>query len=132
MPIPFVGCWMWLRSFGSHGYGNASKPGVGIVVAHRLSYEAFRGPIPLGYLVQHSCDNRWCVNPDHLSLGTDATNAADKQAKGRASKKLSPELVREIRERIALGHVMLRIARDYGVHPRMILNIRDGKAWSHI
>lgn len=86
IPVPFVGCWMWLRSFGSHGYGNACKPGVGVTVAHRVSFEAFNGPIPDGMLVQHSCDNRWCVNPNHLSLGTDATNALDKQLKGSRGK----------------------------------------------
>jgi hypothetical protein len=49
----------------------------------------FVGDIPTGALIQHSCDNRWCVNPQHLSIGTDATNAEDKRLKGRAAKKLS-------------------------------------------
>lgn len=87
-PIPHVGCWLWLKSIGTHGYGQAGFRRK-VTVAHRVSYIAFVGPIPRGVLVQHSCDNRWCVNPDHLSLGTDATNAEDKRRKGRACKKLS-------------------------------------------
>lgn len=132
MPIPFAGCWMWMKSIGSHGYGQATLPDKRVTVAHRVSFEAFKGPIPAGKLIQHSCDSRWCVNPDHLSIGTDKTNAIDKQIKGRASKKLSPESVLAIRGRLALGHAMLKIARDFDVHPRLIANIRDGKSWSHV
>lgn len=92
IPIPFAGCWMWLRSFHNGGYGQQWF-GVGqdrrLYLVHRLSFEAFKGPIPAGMLIQHSCDNRWCCNPEHLSLGTDATNARDALLKGRTA---SPEL----------------------------------------
>ncbi len=84
------GCWRWILSIGSHGYGQASTRKQRVTTAHRVAYEAFIGPIPPGMLVQHSCDNKQCVNPEHLSLGTDATNAEDKRRKGRAAKKLSP------------------------------------------
>lgn len=86
IPIPFVGCWMWLFSVGSHGYGQAKHPQYrdnALTTAHRIAYEAFNGPIPKHFLVQHKCDQRWCVNPDHLELGTDKTNCADKERKGR-------------------------------------------------
>ncbi|MBA3843622.1 MAG: HNH endonuclease [Actinobacteria bacterium] len=132
MPIPFCGCWMWLRSIGSHGYGNAKVPGANGTVAHRVSYRAFKGPIPKGMLVQHSCDQKWCVNPDHLSLGTDATNAVDKQIKGRAAKKLRPADVHQIRELLDTGMPMLRIARRFGVDPALIPRIRDGHVWRHL
>ncbi len=89
IPEPNTGCWIWLLSLGSHGYGNATAPWAKnkhrVEVAHRVSYTAFKGPIPTGMLIQHSCDNKWCVNPDHLSVGTALTNCLDKIRKGRGN-----------------------------------------------
>lgn len=56
IPIPFVGCWMWLLSCGNHGYGNVSRTITGTGksgTAHRLSYEAFKGPIPYRDVIEH-------------------------------------------------------------------------------
>ncbi len=134
IPVPFVGCWMWLLSFGSHGYGNASMPGTRATTAQRVSYVAFKGEIPDGMLVQHSCDNKWCVNPDHLSLGTDKTNSDDKHRKGRAnlagrafgphpSRKLTLEQAAAVR---ATTEPPTRTARRFGVDLRVIQNIKRG------
>lgn len=61
------GCWVWLRSRTSAGYGTAWDPASKrLVTAHRLYYEQARGPIPDGEHIDHLCRNRLCVNPDHL------------------------------------------------------------------
>lgn len=132
IPVPFVGCWLWLLSFGSHGYGQASTVSERVTTAHRVSYEAFHGLIPPGMLVQHSCDNKWCVNPEHLSLGTDATNARDKQHKGRAAKKLLPGDVLRIRSSVSAGEAKRAVARRFGVSQRSVQRICDGHVWRHV
>lgn len=125
------GCREWLLSVGSHGYGNAFWQGRSIN-AHRLSYKAFHGPIPAGMLVQHSCDNRRCVLPDHLSLGTDATNAEDKAKKGRASRKLTADAVAAMRARRAAGDAIRAIARDFDVNQRLVQKIVRRAIWRHV
>lgn len=78
------GCWEWQGSINTTGYGQIYLgAGRRRSVTHRVSYELAKGPIPDGLVVMHSCDNPRCVNPDHLSVGTHADNAADRDAKGR-------------------------------------------------
>lgn len=130
IPVPFVGCWLWLLSFGSHGYGNAKLPNEPGTVAHRVSYRAFKGPIPEGMLIEHACDNKWCVNPDHLSLGTNQSNSNDKHRKGRhgldqracGGKKLSASAVEEIRS----GGTIRALAKRFGVSEKAVWNARHG------
>lgn len=75
-----AGCWEWRKHTDRYGIirvaGKSKK-------AHRVSWEAFNGPIPDGLNVLHKCDNTRCINPDHLFLGTQADNVADCKAKGR-------------------------------------------------
>lgn len=75
-------CWEWTASIGSHGYGQLTYLQQKYT-AHRLSWELHRGPIPDGLFVLHKCDNRRCVKPDHLFLGTQRENLEDMTRKGR-------------------------------------------------
>lgn len=73
MPEPNTGCWLWLQSTGSHGYGQTFMNGK-VTVAHRVSYEAYKGKIPIDLVIDHKCRNRICINPEHLEPVTDAEN----------------------------------------------------------
>jgi hypothetical protein len=77
------GCWLWMAHRNPWGYGRfhytRNKP----ILAHRAAWRIFRGEIPPGLLVCHSCDNPACVKPDHLWLGTNLDNQRDSKRKGR-------------------------------------------------
>jgi hypothetical protein len=74
-------CWEWGRAK-SVGYGSLVFNGKK-ASAHRVAYESVNGPIKNGLHVLHSCDNRACCNPTHLSLGTNKDNIIDSVRKGR-------------------------------------------------
>ncbi len=83
------GCWLWKgATFKNGGYGRIIIKGKHYR-AHRLSYELFKVP-PGDMKVCHTCDVTRCVNPDHLWLGTDTENIADRDAKGRTARGAAP------------------------------------------
>lgn len=84
-PEPNTGCWLWCGTVNSDGYGQLRMAGR-TTGAHRLSYEAFVGPVGPGLCVCHKCDVPCCANPDHLFLGTHADNAQDRSRKGRTAR----------------------------------------------
>lgn len=94
------------------------------MAAHRASYEFFKGEIPVGMNVCHSCDNIICVNPDHLWLGTQLENMQDMIRKGRRASakgknnpncKLSKSDVEAIRDSRRRGDPVRAIAGEFGV-----------------
>jgi hypothetical protein len=123
--------------------------------AHRVSWEMHYGPIPPGLFVLHKCDNRACVRPDHLFLGTHQDNMRDMVAKGRAAAgathgfalrperaargervtlaKLTAAQVLTIRARYAAGGVRhLDLAQQYGVSEYAVWAILHRRTWRHI
>lgn len=119
-----VGCWEWMGAR-AKGYGSLHLNGRH-VMAHRISWELARGPIPEGLNVLHKCDNPPCIRPSHLFLGTQAVNAWDMVLKGRAKRtplrgiahpraKLTDEQVAEMRRLSAAGVSAAELGRRYGV-----------------
>jgi hypothetical protein len=72
----YTQCWEWIGSL-KDGYGILEKRGWGEKFAHRFVYQIYKGSIPVGLVVRHLCHNRRCVNPDHLTTGTNLDNIND-------------------------------------------------------
>lgn len=150
------GCWPWIGEKSASGYGiiRASYTNGKALRAHRVSWELHYGPIPHGLFVCHKCDNRPCVRPDHLFLGTAADNARDMAQKGRSTlgdrnpariykermprgeghfmAKLTEDDVRAIRNRHAAGEKVRQLADEYHVCRQGIEAIIKRKNWKHV
>ena len=117
------------------GYGRKWRKGK-MHQAHRLAYIDAYGSIPKGMCVCHTCDNRSCVNPDHLFLGTPKDNMDDKVSKERQARgitngmhKLTELQVLEIRKD---PRSLRAIAEDYDMDHTTIGDIKKRKIWKHI
>lgn len=131
-------CWEWTASVTgskknpSKDYG-AFKLNGSRRKAHKVSYVNYCGNVPDGLCVCHKCDNTHCVRPDHLFLGTNADNMADKVRKGRQYSKLTQEQVLEIRKLYATGNYTQRQLADmFNVDQTLISQIVNRKIWKHI
>lgn len=150
-PEPNTGCWLWARVWvDADGYGMLKHEGR-VWRAHRLAWHLTRGPIG-DLCVLHHCDTPACINPDHLFLGTNVDNTADRHRKGRDAKgdrngsrlhpetrprgeanpkaKLTAAKVVELRAAYASGVCQADLARRYGVRPNAVRQIILGRHWS--
>lgn len=126
-PEPNTGCWLWAGSVYRQGYGKIKKKyNHGFCKAHRLSYFFHYGEFDRSLFVLHNCDNTYCVNPDHLRLGTIQDNNKDMILRNRRPKsfklkkfrkgnnrKLDEIQVRTIRSCFASGTITQRALAVY-------------------
>lgn len=79
-------CWLWEGAIGTHGYGmiGLGRRSDGADVVHRVAYREFRGPIPDGLHIDHVCNVRLCVNPEHLEAVTKSENDRRRDERRRA------------------------------------------------
>lgn len=137
-------CWEWTGFTKWNGYGEVCIH-YKKYTAHRIAWVIAKGGIPDGMVVCHTCDNRKCVNPNHLFLGTQADNLADMRSKGRyrppnrrtgvdhPMAKLTNKDVLEIRDKYKPFQVTSRmLAEEYGVSITQIKYIIQRKYWNHI
>jgi HNH endonuclease len=125
-------CWNWTAGVKHNGYGIFHVPWTGKfgrnVQAHRFIFEMCFGPIPEGMCVCHRCDNRRCVNPSHLFLGSPKDNTQDSLHKGRFGR-LKSDIVLAIRA--ATGRDA-EIGQRFGVSRTTVYDIKRKLSWKHI
>lgn len=153
-------CWIWQGTINKSGYGYVNYEGKE-VKAHRASYEIFKEKIKDNMHVCHSCDNRACVNPEHLWLGTPFQNMRDaakkrrlpgpakwseekkKAMKGKIKipdnrgeksglSKLKESDIYEIRDLLTGGMSLSQIGKKFGMSSGSISRIKNRKRWAHI
>ena len=137
------GCHYWCGSEdGTDGYGRFYIQGKKAIPAHRFAWFLHTGIMPSADIqVCHTCDRPRCVNPAHLFLGTNKTNAADREQKGRGNQvhgeshvraKLNPIAVRVIRHMFKKGKSLTQLGRIHKVATATILNIVKEETWKHL
>lgn len=139
------GCWEWQGNLHKDGYGFFtinSKP----VLAHRISFQLYIKKIPKGLFVCHSCDNRKCVNPKHLWLGTQFQNMQDmmqkkrnggvslnpKRGENHPNCKFSIKQIQSIRDKFKAGFKTVELAREFKTNYKYIWKIVNNKVWNKL
>ena len=112
-----------------------------LILIHRFIYSQIRGDIPDRMLVMHRCDNPKCINPKHLTLGTQGDNIRDRDRKGRSNRavgarnfntKLTEKDIPLIIEAVRLGRSMKKVGNEYGVSATAICAIVNRRTWKHV
>jgi len=122
VPVTESGCWIWIASddyrYGLFYTGESSSK---MEKAHRVSYKLYKGKIPNGLHVLHRCDNTFCVNPDHLFLGTHKDNMRDMVKKGRnkSEQKYSNEIIEDIIKNLTPKEAKNKYGIDSGYASRI-------------
>lgn len=130
-------CWLWTGSTSGSGYGQ--------IQIDRKRWETHRLSLFIagfdidGKVVRHSCDTKRCVNPRHLTPGTQLENVQDAMERGITptgsrvgTAKLKESDIPVIRERLRLGETLKAIGLDYNVTHTVISLIKQGKTWGHV
>lgn len=138
-------CWNWqAHCFSDSGYGcfgwrdKRNEPITRSIGAHVAAYLLYKGKIPKGKQVQHTCDNRPCVNPNHLKLGTQKDNMRDcierrriARGKRQGLSVMTDAKVKELRSWYAAGESQVSLAARFGISQPTVSQITRGITWTH-
>jgi len=133
-------CWLCKTAVRKDGYSSLKIDGKE-VLAHRLSYQIFKGLIPSDKLVCHKCDVRNCVNPDHLYLGNDSTNALDRQRRNKSTCQtgeknhrsfLTNQHILDIRKMCEKGFSSEYLCKVFNLKYSHFTRIKNRQIWAHI
>ncbi len=125
---PVTGCLEWIGGCHSDGYG-IFRVGRRVLRAPRVVWELAHGPIPLGQVVRHKvCDNRRCVDPTHLAIGTQAENMADMVEAGRSARTLGDHEVAAIHGFAMDRMTQAEIGARFNVSQQQVSRILGAKA----
>jgi hypothetical protein len=127
---PETDCWHYTGTLVGNGYGHLNFQGE-LVYVHRLSAGVFLNfDLDSKLYVLHTCDQRDCINPAHLYVGTQKDNMRDAARKGRmVGKKLTLDKAIEIKRLLAEGETQRTISRKYDVSTTAIGQIARGETW---
>lgn len=139
IPEPNSGCFLWTGAINSGGYGSIHRDGKS-TSASRYIYEQTFGTIPDGLHVCHVCDNRLCVNPTHLFLGTAKDNVLDCKKKGRLNR-TGPRGERQQCAKLTVQDVLWirsrplsirKMAKILGISKSTLVEALLGRSWKHV
>ena len=137
-PEPNSGCWLWAGGGNYAGYGMYKVRGK-TMHAHRHSYSIAHPHEDIsGKVIMHKCDNRACVNPDHLASGSQSDNVQDMLRKGRgnyAKGETHCNAVLTESDVVAIRNSKASLnedARRFGIHRSAIWAIRHRLKWKHV
>lgn len=129
-------CLVWVGRRNKDGYGQITVEGKSML-AHRMAYMIWSGPIAAGQVVRHRCDNPPCIDPAHLELGAPIDNSRDMVQRGRstygsrnASARLNETAVAAIRSALDAGQPQRAIAREFGCGQSTVSRIARGASWT--
>ena len=122
-------CIEYIGARNAHGYGWRTIHGKQMHASRAAWIEA-NGKIPDGKQVLHRCDNRACINIDHLYIGTVSDNMKDRAVRGRCkTHKLTPKIAAEIRFRYKSGETQANLAREYQLSSGYLSELVNGRYW---
>lgn len=133
---PNSGCWLWLGAVNASGHGRCTATSLNERYAHRVAWIETNGSIPDGLHVCHACDVPFCVNPEHLFLGTPADNMQDCVRKGRIARGEQHGMVKLTTTQVEAIRVDRRkyqtIANAYGISLTAVYHVKQRSRWSHV
>lgn len=131
--LPEDSCWEWRGNLNDTGYGRVCH-GSQVLNAHRVVAEMKYGKLPSHIVARHTCDNRPCVNPAHIIIGTQRDNVHDMRW-GRSKnpiKKLTEQDVTKMRELYSSGVGTARLADMFNITRSHVWSVVTRRSWGYV